>query len=175
MRRAPAGGMSGLPVRARRACRALFAACTLAAALPVAAAGTERLCLAVIGLPDNKALTAAPLYAEGASFTVTYLHATTRSPVRETYRADATGLTQVEIRFAQPAAGLPTAAGPGETWQREGDQIVVTMARRFDGVRLRVRPEQAPMLDVAGRQTALAQWGDRLIGLVPTACSTGAK
>lgn len=95
--------------------------------------------------------------------------------MRETYRADATGLTQVEIRFAQPAAGLPTAAGPGETWQREGDQIVVTMARRFDGVRLRVRAGQAPMLDVAGRQTALAQWGDRLIGLVPTACSTGAK
>jgi hypothetical protein len=155
--------------------RAIVASLLFAAALPTAAATVEGLCLAIVGLPENKALFAAPLHAEGSSFTLSYVHSATRTPVRETYRVDSLGLTQIEIRFSQPAAGLPTEAAPGETWGQDGEQFVVTMARRFDGVRVRVSADKAPMLDVAGRQTALTQWGEREIGLVPIACSTGSK
>lgn len=135
------------------------------------AAFAESLCLAVVALPQNDALTAIPLYAEGATFTVSYMHPATKTPVSETYRADRTGLTQIEIRFEQPGSGLPSAPGAGETWSQEAGRTVVAMARRFDGVRLRVDADRSPTLLSAGRTTVLSQWGNREIGIVPSDCT----
>jgi hypothetical protein len=168
--------MMRLSIDARRhgdhrcAVRSAFAVGSFAMTLATAALA-ESFCLAIIALPDNDALTAIPLYAEGATFTVSYRHLATKTPVSETYRADRTGITQIEIRFKQPGSGLPSEPGPGETWTQEAGRTVVTMARRFDGVRLRVQADQAPTLDVAGRKTALSQWGNRAIGIVPSDCT----
>lgn len=159
--------------RQRRLSRAARSALAVAALSLIVATGApaESLCLAIIALPENDTLAAVPLYAEGATFIVSYKQAATGAPIKETYRANRTGLTQIEIRFEQQGPGLPTQPGPGETWVQEQGQTVVTLARPFDGVRMRVRADQAPMLDVAGRKTVLSQWGDRAIGIVPSDCT----
>ena len=69
----------------------------------------------------------------------------------------------------QHGPGLPTEADAGGAWRREGDRFVVTAARRFDAIAMRVHRDQSPRLTVArdpraGRPRAMGRPRDRADG-----------
>jgi len=127
---------------------------------------------------DVSAATVGPASAGlPSTFTLTYLHSVTRTPVEERYRLEGATIVQTEIRFMQHGPGLPTEADAGGAWRREGDRFVVTTARSFDAIAMRVHRDQSPRLTVARdpRPIDLAQWGDRAIALTasPAPCLAG--
>jgi len=115
--------------------------------------------------PDGKPL--AQVEAVRSTFAIGYVHSVTRTPVDERYRADGDAIVQTRIAFEQHGPGLPTEADAGGTWRREGGKYVVTMARRFEAIAMRVHADQKPQLAVDGdpRPVNLAQWGDRALAL----------
>jgi hypothetical protein len=153
---------------------ALLAAAVLAWTAPAGAAAPE-LCLVIAAPPQNEPLALVRLDAGNPVFTITYVHSVTRTPVEETYRADDEGLTETSIAFTEHGPGLPTEGAAGETWARRDDRFVVTMARRFTGIRMRVASEQQPALFAAGKSTALAQWGNRSLALFAAYCDSKPK
>jgi hypothetical protein len=168
-------GRNGLRHRSRRrraiptraAGVAVLLIATAAHGTPPAAA-----CVAVIGYPEETALASVPLPGAEPGFTISYVHSVTRTPVVETYAATPDRFVQTSIRFEQHGPGLPTEAGAGERWRRVDGRFVVSMARPFADIRMRVHADQAPTLVAAGATVALAQWGNRAIGLFPTRCAT---
>ncbi len=144
---------------------ALFAAAPTGAATPA-----PGLCIVVAEVAAGSALEIIPLDRDAAVFSITYVHSATRTPVDETYRVDADGITQTSISFIEPGSGLPTEGSPGESWERRDGRTIVTMARPLAGIRMRVNPEQQPALFAAGKSYALAQWGTRSIALGAVRC-----
>jgi hypothetical protein len=141
----------------------------------LAVAGVDAACLTLASHPDGKPL--AQVETARGAFTITYVHSVTRTPVEERYRVDGASIVETEIRFRQHGPGLPTEADAGGSWRRDGDAYVVTMARRFDAIPMRVHADQSPKLRVDGdpRDVNLAQWGNRAIALAarPGPCLTG--
>jgi len=89
----------------------------------------------------------------------------------ESYRIDDGALLQTSIVFDQHGPGLPTAPDAGQTWTERDGQFVVTLARRFDHLRIRVHQDQSWQLLVGGKPVDLVQWGNRAIELRAVACS----
>jgi hypothetical protein len=151
--------------------RALACALATTAAHSVTAAS----CLVLASHPDGKAL--AQVEAARGSFTISYVHSVTRTPVVEHYRVDGATIVETELRFEQHGPGLPTEADAGGTWREEGGRFVVTMNRRFPAIAMRVHADQSPRLAVDGDRRAvnLAQWGNRALALSARAgaCLTG--
>ncbi|MFO1311831.1 MAG: DUF1850 domain-containing protein [Burkholderiales bacterium] len=104
------------------------------------------------------------------TFAITYMHSVTRTPVVERYRIEDGALVEVEMRFAQHGPGLPTEADAGHRITRDADGFVVTMARRFPSIVLRVHRDQSPTLSAGGREVDLAAWGNRAVTLAAAAC-----
>ena len=148
---------------------ALVAAAMLACAAPAAALAPDT-CLVVSAPPQNEPLALVRLDPANPVFTITYVHSVTRTPVEEIYRVDDEGLTETSIAFTEHGPGLPTEGAPGETWTRRDGRFVVTMERRFTGIRMRVSSEQQPALLSAGKSYALAQWGNRSLALFAAKC-----
>lgn len=138
----------------------------------LAAAAAPLACLSLASHPEGAPL--ARVEAARGTFTITYVHSVTRTPVDERYHVDGTAIVETEIRFRQHGPGLPTEADPGGSWRRDGDAFVVTMERRFDAIPMRVHADQQWRLAVDGdpRPVNLAQWGNRAIALSarPGAC-----
>jgi hypothetical protein len=141
------------------------AACASALLLGLALPGVAlAACLELASHPDGATLERMALPAPAPEFTITYIHSVTRTPVEERYRVDGAGLVETQMTFSQHGPGLPTAADAGSTMQTVDGHIVVTMARSFDEIVMRVHADQSPQLHAAGRTTQLAAWGNR--GLV---------
>jgi len=128
-------------------------------------------CLALASHPDGRPLARIEFADADPTFRIDYVHSVTLTPVDERYRVDGETIVQTEIRFLQHGPGLPTEADAGGTWRREGDRFVVSAARRFDAIAMRVHRDQSPRLTVARdpRPVDLAQWGDRAIALTADA------
>ena len=107
------------------------------------------------------------------SFDLTYIHSVTRTPVVETYRVEADALVQTSIAFDSHGPGLPTQPDAGETWREVDGRFVVSMARRFERIRMRVHRDQSPQLHITGGTIDLAQWGNRAIELHTVTCAAG--
>jgi hypothetical protein len=114
---------------------------------------------------DGALLGAYPLDRAEDLIALTYVHSVTRTAVEERYRVDGATLTQTELRFSEHGPGLPTAAGAGEAWSREGSQFVLRMARPLEVIQARVDPAQSPRLAAGTADVDLAQWGVRPIRL----------
>jgi hypothetical protein len=115
----------------------------------------------VPGAGDGERVLAAPLANPDASFTMTYIHSVTRTPVTETYRATAEGLVQTAIRFEQHGPGLPSGPAAGERWIARDSGFEVAMQRKLESVVIRVHGDQSPRLAIDGRTVDLARWGNR--------------
>lgn len=129
-------------------------------------------CLELASHPDG-----APLERVGLSapdFAITYMHSVTRTAVEERYRADGATLVETQMTFSQHGPGLPTAADAGGTMRTVDGRVVLTMARSFDAIVMRVHADQSPQLQVSGRAIDLAAWGNRALALraVAGACAT---
>jgi hypothetical protein len=74
------------------------------------------------------------------------------------------------MRFEQHGPGLPTEADAGGSFTSEDGRFVSRMARRFDGIRMRVHRDQRPTLSSGGGQVDLTRWGDRALMVVPVDC-----
>jgi hypothetical protein len=150
------------------------AACASALLLGLALPGiAHAACLELASHPDGATLERIALPAPVPEFAVSYIHSVTRTPVEERYRVDGGTIVETQITFSQHGPGLPTAADAGSTMQVVDGRIVVTMARSFDAIVMRVHADQSPQLLAAGRSTNLAQWGNRalLLRAVAGACS----
>lgn len=147
------------------------AACALAL-LPglIAAGGCDAACLTLDSYPERAPLAQVAVTDNDATFTVGYVHSVTRTPVTERYRVDGDTLVETEIRFPQHGPGLPTEPDAGETFERRDGEFVVTMARRFPVIVMRVHRDQAPTLRIGGRAQDLAVWGNRAIALSAGPC-----
>lgn len=143
--------------------------------LAFAAAGADTACLAIASHPDGRPL--AQVEAGREAFTVSYVHSVTRTPVEERYRVEGDAIVETEIRFRRHGPGLPTEADAGGQWRRDGDAWVVSMARRFHTIAMRVHADQRWRLVAEGdpRPVNLAQWGNRAVALSarPGPCLTG--
>lgn len=137
----------------------------------LAAGAVDAGCLALASHPDGRPLARVAFADAEPTFRIDYVHSVTLTPVDERYRVEGATIVQVELRFAQHGPGLPTEADAGGTWRRDGDVFVVTQARRFDAIAMRVHRDQKPRLTVARdpRPVDLAQWGDRAIALTASA------
>ena len=142
------------------------AACASALLLGLALPGIAlAACLKLASHPDGATLERMALPASAPDFTITYIHSVTRTPVEERYRVDGATIVETQMSFSQHGPGLPTAADAGSTMQTVDGRFVVTMARSFDEIVMRVHADQSPQLQAAGRTTNLAQWGNRALVL----------
>ena len=122
-------------------------------------------CIALAAHPEGRVVAQFDVPATAPAFTVTYVHSVTRTPVVERYRVDGRTIVQTEIRFAQHGPGLPTEADAGGAFERRDGQFVVTMARRFEVVVMRVHADQSPRLAAGDTRADLAAWGNRALAL----------
>ncbi len=151
------------------------AACASALLLGLAVPGMAlAACLELASHPDGATLQRIALTAPAPDFTITYVHSVTRTPVEERYRVDGATLVETQMSFSQHGPGLPTAADPGSAMRVVDGRFVVTMARNFDTIVMRVHAEQLPQLHASGRAVDLAAWGNRAVALraVAGACNT---
>ncbi len=130
-------------------------------------------CLELASHPDGVVLERIVLPAP--AFTLTYIFSVTRTPVEERYRVDGATLVETQMAFSQQGPGLPTAADAGGTMRTVDGRVVVTMARRFDVIVMRVHADQSPQLHIADRAIDLAAWGNRALALRAVAGSCGAS
>ncbi len=140
------------------------AACASALLLGLALPGIAfAACLELASHPDGVPLQRIALPV--SDFAITYMHSVTRTPVEERYRVDGAAIVETQMTFSQHGPGLPTAADTGSTMRTIDGRFVVTMARPFDTIVMRVHADQSPQLHAAGRATDLAAWGNRALAL----------
>lgn len=147
--------------------RAVCAALALVAASAAHAAPSG--CVVLDGVPEGPRLATLMPAAPGRTFSVTYIHSVTHTPVLETYRIDGSTLVQTSIEFTEHGPGLPTAPDAGQSWRDIDGRFVVTLDRHFDSIRMRVHRDQSPRLLDGARSVDLAQWGNRpvVLGVAP--------
>ena len=169
-RRGRASGLDLVSPRALACARA-----TAIALLATVASTAEAACLAITAVPEGQRLATIPVQGAAPAFDVVYVHSVTRTPVIETYRLDHGGLLETSIVFEQHGPGLPTEPDAGQTWVERDGRFVVTLARRFDTIRMRVHRDQSPQLVMDGRHVDLAAWGNRAVELRVAACTAAAS
>lgn len=140
-------------------------AALLAALVPGLAAAGDSACVSLSATPDSDPYVRIGLPVGAPTFTVTWEHSVTRTPVVESYRIDGNTIVQTQIRFAQHGPGLPTQADAGGTFERRDGQFVATMARPFSVIVMRVHADQRPQLAAGAVRVNLAEWGNRAIAL----------
>ena len=130
-------------------------------------------CVTLASHPDGARLSLLALPADDPSFTVSYTHSVTRTPVIERYRIAGSEIVETEIRFEQHGPGLPTEADAGGTFTRADGRFVVTMDRHFASIVMQVHADQQPQLTAGSRGVDLAQWGNRAVtlGVLPGHCA----
>jgi len=130
-------------------------------------------CLALTSHPDGAGLSQIALPEDDTSFTITYVHSVTRTPVLERYAISGSEIVETEMRFEQHGPGLPTQADSGGTFSRSDGRFVVTMDRHFPTIVMQVHRDQSPRLVAGTRSFDLAQWGNRalVLGAIPGSCA----
>ena len=126
---------------------------------------THAACLLLAAHPDGAVLTRIAVASNAPEFAITYMHSVTRTPVEERYRIDGSTIVETQMTFIQHGPGLPTAADAGGSMSVVDGRNVVTMARRFDTVVMRVHADQSPQLHIAANATNLTAWGNRALAL----------
>jgi hypothetical protein len=139
----------------------------------VASGSAQGACLTLASHPDGASLSLIALPAEDASFTITYVHSVTRTPVLERYAISGSDIVETEMRFEQHGPGLPTEADAGGTFSHGDGRFVVTMDRHFPTIVMQVHRDQSPRLVAGTRSFDLAQWGNRalVLGAIPGSCA----
>jgi len=148
-----------------------IAVAALAVAAPAARAG----CMVLTAVPEGRPLATLAVPDATPTFDVTYVHSVTHRLIVETYRIDGNALLETSIVFDQHGPGLPTAPDAGETWTDRDGQFVVTLARRFDSIRMRVHRDQSPQLLIGAQHVDLAAWGNRAVELRAVKCAAAAS
>ena len=130
-------------------------------------------CLTLASHPDGTRLSLLALPADDTSFSITYTHSVTRTPVMERYHVSGNEIVETELHFEQHGPGLPTEADAGGTFTHSDGRFVVTMDRRFPAIVMQVHRDQSPRLTAGARSRDLAQWGNRalVLGVIPGPCA----
>ena len=130
-------------------------------------------CLALTSHPDGARLSVLELPEDNTTFTISYVHSVTRTPVLERYSVAGREIVETEIDFEQHGPGLPTEADAGGTFSRSNGRFIVTMDRHFPAIVMQVHPDQLPRLVAGTRSLDLAQWGNRALtlGVVSGPCA----
>ena len=130
-------------------------------------------CLTLASHPDGTRLSLLALPEEDTSFSITYVHSVTRTPVTERYHLSGNDIVETELHFEQHGPGLPTEADAGGTFTHSDGRFVVTMDRRFRAIVMQVHRDQSPRLMAGTRALDLAQWGNRalVLGVILGPCA----
>lgn len=108
-------------------------------------------------------------YALGASgsFSLSFIHSVSLTPVTDIYEIRPTGIHQVAEVFEAHGAGLPSFAGDiGATeWHRENGKFILEMDRQFDRIQLRIQREYRNRLHAGEQEITLADFGADVVGM----------
>ncbi len=101
------------------------------------------------------------------SFSLSFLHSVSLTPVVDHYEIRATAIHQTAEVFETHGAGLPSFTGDvGETgWRMEDDKFVLEMDRQFRRIQLRIQREYLNSLQINDQNVTLADFGANSIGL----------
>jgi hypothetical protein len=123
--------------------------------------------------PDGARVSLLVLPADDTTFSISYIHSVTRTPVVERYKLAGNEIVETEINFEQHGPGLPTEADAGGTFTRGNGHFIITMDRHFPTIVMQVHRDQMPRLDAGTRTLELAQWGNRALALavIPGPCA----
>jgi len=144
------------------------AACLLLAGLlPAGAAQAAAPQLCLDDFPAGGRLAA--VEADGGTFSLSFIHSVSLTPVTDHYRIEAGGdglrIVQTSEVFRAHGAGLPSIADETDaTGWRFGDGVFeILMQRPVDPLVVRVQPDYRNHLAFEGGQIDLTRWGERAV------------
>jgi hypothetical protein len=146
--------------------RGAAAACCLAAALAAPAAACEAV------LREHRSgteLARVPLEAAQPELRIAFEHSVLGTTVVDRYRFTPRPRL-VEERFDGQGYGLPHAAGPGETLQRDGTGWRLVLDRAVDPLVVRPLPAQRMRIVLADRELPLATLSSAAIEIAAHGC-----
>lgn len=149
---------------------AATAACCLAAVLGVAMAAPASACEAVLSEHrSGTELARLPLDAAQPELRIAFEHSVLGTTVVDRYRFTPRPRL-VEERFDGQGYGLPHAAGPGETLQRDGAGWRLVLDRAVDPLVVRPLPAQRMRIVLADRELPLATLSSAAIEIAARGC-----
>lgn len=110
-----------------------------------------------------------PLDADAPEARVAFDHSVLGTPVVDRYRFTPQARL-LEERFEGEGYGLPHAAGPGETLQRDGAGWVLRLDRAVQPLVVRPLPQQRMRLVLPGGEWPLAAYGTQAIQIQAQGC-----
>ncbi len=111
-----------------------------------------------------------PLDAAAPELRIAFEHSVLGTTVIDRYRF-APEARLVEERFDGQGYGLPHAAGPGESLQRDGPAWLLRLDRPVQPLVVRPMPQQRMRLLLGGREWLLGQFSDKAIELMAQGCA----
>jgi hypothetical protein len=111
-----------------------------------------------------------PLDAATPELRIAFEHSVLGTTVIDRYRF-APGARLVEERFDGQGYGLPHAAGPGESLQRNGAGWLLRLDRAVQPLVVRPLPQQRMRLLLGEREWLLGQFSDKAIELTALGCT----
>jgi hypothetical protein len=114
-----------------------------------------------------------PLDAQVQELAIAFEHSVLGTTVVDRYRFMPTAHL-IEERYAGEGYGLPYAAGPGESLQRDGDGWVLRLNRPVHPLVVRTLPQQHMRLRLAGQEWLLARWSTQAIEFTTSGCTSEA-
>ncbi|HET7788005.1 MAG TPA: DUF1850 domain-containing protein [Myxococcales bacterium] len=131
--------------------RSRLAAPALAALALTAPAASAARCLEVKSASQGRCFG-----LRGTTFDLSWIHSVERTPWRETYRQEASGLFLIASEFSSAGAGIPDRLAPGETFrERSGKMRIENRHLRIDDLRIRLSPLSHHLLHIGGRDIDL--------------------
>ena len=148
---------------------AALAACLLAQGA-TASAPASACELVLLAHRSGTELQRLPLDAAAPGLRIAFEHSVLGTTVIDRYRF-APEAHLVEERFDGQGYGLPHAAGPGESLQRDGDGWRLLLDRRVHPLVVRPLPQQRMRLLLGDREWLLGAFGSQAIELQARGCT----
>lgn len=130
----------------------------------------DRQMIRVLRFPSGEMLAQLPLAMDGR-FSLSFIHSVSGTRVVDLYQARGGRIVQTAERFMTHGAGLPSHPDEpgGLTWEKDGDEFVLTMERPIPKLVVRTDKNYDNRL-TAGRTTLnLNQWEDQAL-LLQSVC-----
>jgi hypothetical protein len=149
-------------------------ALVLAACFPLGSRpGATHPCLTISRFHTQVIVGNYPLPEDG-SFSLSFIHSVSQTPVRDHYRAVDWRIIQTAETFQAHGAGLPSGVDePGATaWEHRDGRFVIHMERQIPRLVVRTDRNYRNRLHIGGLEVNLNGWDDQALELAVVPCAT---
>ena len=141
--------------------------CTMTACVPLNRETTDHTpgyCLTIRQYPDMRLLATIPMTASG-TFSLSFIHSVSRTPVEDIYRVDAQGICQTSEIFESHCAGLPYSDQETNAtgWEQRNGKFILHMEREIPRLVVRTDRIYKNRLHLPDRTINLNQWEDQAL------------